>query len=124
MRVCFPVASDQGIDSIVFNHFGSAPTFIIVDTDSDTILSVNNRDQHHSHGACNPLAALAGNTIDAIVVGGIGAGAIAMLNRAQVKVFQSQAETIRENVTLFKNGNFRELVAQTCGGHGHGCSHS
>ncbi len=33
MKICFPVNSENGLDSIVFNHFGSAPFFIIFDTE-------------------------------------------------------------------------------------------
>jgi len=33
MKVCFPVQKDNGIDSTVYGHFGSAPAFVIVDTD-------------------------------------------------------------------------------------------
>lgn len=42
--------------------------FIIVDTETGNISIINNRDQHHMHGACNPLKALDGQRIDAVVV--------------------------------------------------------
>jgi predicted Fe-Mo cluster-binding NifX family protein len=41
MKICFPVESDKGLDSEVFGHFGSAPTFVVFDTEAksiDTIL--------------------------------------------------------------------------------------
>ena len=31
MKVCFPVKSNEGMSSIPYNHFGSAPEFIICD---------------------------------------------------------------------------------------------
>ena len=76
MKICFPVQNDNGIESTVYNHFGSAPAFVVIDTDTNNVTSINNRDQHHSHGACNPMKALDNQEIDAIVVGGIGAGAL------------------------------------------------
>ena len=33
MKICFPVEKDEGIESQVYNHFGSAPVFIMVDTE-------------------------------------------------------------------------------------------
>lgn len=132
MKICFPVTANQGLESKVFDHFGSAQRFVLVDTETDALLSIDNDDQHHAHGACNPLKALAGNQVDAIVVGGIGGGALAKLNRAGVRVYSSQAATVGENVALFKSGAFRELVPQGCGAHGghghghgqgHGCAH-
>lgn len=123
MKLCFPVASNDGLDSAVFSHFGSARQFIVVDTDSGATVAIDNSDQQHAHGSCNPLRALAGTPVDAVVVGGIGAGALIMLNRARVKVFSAQAPTVGENVALFRSGAFREIVPPSCGGHGegHGC---
>lgn len=123
MKICFPVAKDEGLSSKVYGHFGSARRFIVVDTDSGETLSIDNSDVHHAHGACNPLRALAGNPVDAVVVGGIGAGALTKLNRARIRVFSAQAPTVGENVELFRSGAFREIIPQTCGGHGHGHGH-
>ena len=75
MKVCFPVAQNQGLSSQVFNHFGSAPEFVIVDVTTNEIQSISNSDKVHEHGACNPVAGLGGHPVDAIVVGGIGGGA-------------------------------------------------
>jgi len=126
MKICFPVHNDKGMDSAVYNHFGSAPAFVVIDTQSDTVSSINNRDQHHAHGACNPLKALDGHRVDAVVVGGIGAGALSRLNQAGISVHRSQAETVRENVALFAAKQLPELTLQgCCGGHaaGGGCAH-
>ena len=57
MKICFPVQQNNGLDSAVYNHFGSAPVFVVVDTHSNNIASIDNRDQHHVHGACNPMKA-------------------------------------------------------------------
>ena len=68
-----------------------AHSFVIVETDTNQITIVNNEDQHHAHGACNPLKKLNHQQIDAMVVGGIGMGALNILNQAGIKVFQAQA---------------------------------
>ncbi len=89
MRICFPAAEALGISSEVYGHFGSAPAFIIVETENNDVATINNKDQHHAHGACNPLKALNNQKVDAIVVGGIGAGALTKLNQQGMKVFQA-----------------------------------
>jgi len=58
MKVCFPVSKVEGIESKVYGHFGSAPEFIVVDTANNDATTINNCDQHHEHGACNPMKAL------------------------------------------------------------------
>ena len=73
MKIAFPVQEDRGMDSAVYGHFGSAPHFIIVDSDNGAFQAASNPDMHHQHGQCQPIAALSGNPVDAIVVGGIGA---------------------------------------------------
>ena len=126
MKVCFPVQLDQGLESQVFGHFGSAPGFVVVDLITDEITAINNSDQIHEHGACNPVAGLGGHQVDAIVVGGIGGGALHKLNASGLRVFQARAGTIAENVLLFKANELPEYMpGHTCGGHGHsnGCSH-
>lgn len=126
MKVCFPVQKDEGLASAVYNHFGSAPLFLIIDTQTNDLSTVTNHDEHHVHGQCNPLRALDNKQVDAIVVGGIGAGALNKLNQLGIKVHRAQAETVNENLTIFKTGNMPELNVQgCCGGHSHGggCAH-
>ncbi len=126
MKICFPVQKDEGIESSVYNHFGSAPMFVVVDTDTNNLATIGNRDQHHTHGACNPMKALDNQKVDAIVVGGIGAGALTRLNQMGIRVHRSQAETIRENMAMFTSQSLPELTVQgCCGGHSHdgGCAH-
>ncbi len=124
MKVGFAVQSNEGVGSRVYNHFGSAPAFIIVDTESKDIMTVNNRDLHHVHGACNPVMALDGKSVNAMVVGGIGAGAIAKLNAAGVKVYQAGALTVKENLSLLGENKLQELtIYHACQAHQGECGH-
>ncbi len=126
MKVCFPVQENNGLDSIVYNHFGSAPTFILVDTEVQNTTTVSNADIHHVHGACNPIMAMGGQDVDAVVVGGIGAGAIQGLNSRGIKVYRAVAPSVKENMTLLSASGLPELTLQhACGGHDHqhGCAH-
>ena len=126
MKICFPVQKDEGIESPVYNHFGSAPRFVVVDTETNGLATINNRDQHHSHGSCNPMKALDNQKVDAVVVGGIGAGALTRLNQMGIRVHRAGAETVRDNLSLFSSRGLQELTVQgCCGGHGKGggCAH-
>lgn len=128
MKICFPVAENQGLESEVYGHFGSAPHFIVVDTETREVIALNNGDQHHTHGACQPLKALGGQDIDTIVVGGIGAGALMRLKRAGLDVYRAQGLTIAENIAGLALNELSILSPeQTCGGHEHsqngGCHH-
>ena len=124
MKVGFAVHSDQGVESKLYDHFGSAPVFIIVDTDTREPLRVNNKDLNHVHGACNPIMALDGHGVNAIVVGGIGIGAINKLNATGVKVYTSAAPTVKENLDLLIESRLHELSPlNACQSHQGVCGH-
>ncbi len=124
MKVCFPVQQDEGMESQVYNHFGSAPFFIVVDTEGKSVQRINNRDLHHVHGACNPIMALGGQSIEALVVGGIGGGALMKLNAMGVKVYEAETRSVKDNLTLLKENKLQELsMDHSCRAHEGGCGH-
>lgn len=126
MKVCFPVEKNEGLASTVYNHFGSAPLFMLVDTAANTVAPVTNADQHHTHGGCSPIKALGSQRVDAVVVGGIGGGALGKLQQLGVKVYRAQPGTIEGNLALFTAGQLSPYSMQMCcGGHNAdgGCAH-
>ncbi|MFH1563773.1 MAG: NifB/NifX family molybdenum-iron cluster-binding protein [Nitrospirota bacterium] len=123
MKICVPTQEDKGIDSVAYGHFGSAPYYIIHDTDKGETRSMVNMNQHHAHGSCNPMAALGKESIEVVIVGGIGKRAIEGLNAMGIKVYRSMAGTVHENIHALQNGSMLEFTPQdACGGHGHGMS--
>jgi predicted Fe-Mo cluster-binding NifX family protein len=121
MKIAFPTTDDKGMASSVYGHFGSAPRFIIVDSESRAVESASNPDSEHAHGRCRPTVALGGRTVDAVVVGGIGGGALTRLNAAGIRVYRAVEGTVAENLDLIG----KELLPlftpdQTCAGHGAG----
>jgi len=123
MKLCIPVNEDQGADSTVCEHFGSAPLFMLVDTDTMDIKTVVNSNQHHSHGMCQPLKALDGEKFDGIVVGGIGSGALMKLEAANIKVFRTSRKAVRDTVEAFKRNELQLVTPTMACGHNHGDSH-
>ena len=122
MKVGFAVQRDEGLESKVYNHFGSAPMFVVVETGAAEVQTIHNQDLNHSHGACSPMKALGGQQIEALVVGGIGGGALMRLNSMGVKVYAAEARTIRENLELLGRNRLPELSMQnSCQAHQGGC---
>ena len=117
MKICIPVEVNEGLDSKPFGHFGSAPMFVVCDLESGDISTINNGDLGHEHGKCQPIKALSGNVVDAVIVGGIGQGAIMKLNSMKIKVYRAQGETIEENLNLLKENKLQEFPSN------HTCSH-
>ncbi|MCX6543366.1 MAG: diguanylate cyclase [Acidobacteria bacterium] len=124
MNICIPVNSDEGIASPVCAHFGSAPFFMIVDTELGTCRALPNRNQHHAHGMCQPLMAIQGEDLGGIVVGGIGMGALSKLLASGLQVYRAEHPTVEMTMAAFKAGKLRAMTADAaCGGHGQGHQH-
>jgi predicted Fe-Mo cluster-binding NifX family protein len=126
MKIAFPTQDDKGLDSRVYSHFGSANRFIIVDTEQETFETLSNGDREHPHGRCQPLNALGGRKVDAVVVGGIGAGALSKLNSSGIRAYRAVEGSVSENLKLIKSEFLPVFnMKQTCAGHGAGggCVH-
>ena len=120
MKIAFPVVENKGIDSSVHGHFGSAPFFVFVDLDQDSVDVFENPDKDHDHGACNPMAALGGRQEDGVVVGGIGGGALKKLNNDGITVYRAVEGTVGETAAMIKAGNLPVFEPSQVCGHHHG----
>ncbi|MGL5754905.1 MAG: NifB/NifX family molybdenum-iron cluster-binding protein [Paraclostridium sp.] len=117
MKICVPVELNEGLESKPFGHFGSAPMFLVYDLENKELSKIDNGDLEHEHGKCQPIKALLGNVVDAVIVGGIGQGAIVKLNSMGIKVYKANADTVGENINLFKENKLNEFPSN------HTCSH-
>ena len=122
MKLCIPIEENKGLESIPYGHFGSAPMFMLFDTESNETKVIDNHDLYHANGACHPMKNLDGENIDTVLVGGIGSRAIARLNEIGIKVYKSIQGTLQENIDHFRNNRLTELTQDNaCSHHGHGC---
>ncbi len=125
MKLCIPIEEKNGMDSICYGHFGSAPAFCVVDTEAEEKLVgyIDNANEHHEHGMCNPVGAIAGKGISGIIVCGMGARAVQLMNQNGIKVYYAPRQfAVRE---IFDNYEFKfqEMrLEDSCQSH-HGCGH-
>lgn len=118
MKIVFPTQENLGLKSPVYSHFGSARYFVVVDLENDNVEILDNQDLGHEHGNCQPLVALGGNVVDAVVVGGIGDGALRKLGDAGIKTYRAVEGTVSENLSLYQNDKLSAYTMdQTCRGH-------
>lgn len=119
MKICVPTTGDKGLEERAYGHFGSAPYFTLVDLETAQVEVVANKNEHHSHGSCHPMASLLGKDVDAVVVGGMGRRAIEILNAEKIKVYKADGETVRGLVQAYKEGKLVEVSPEiACTGHG------
>jgi predicted Fe-Mo cluster-binding NifX family protein len=124
VKIAIPVEDARGLESPVYGHFGSAPCFLVYDSGSGTASVVDNGQTAHEHGQCNPIAALAGHKVDALVTGGIGGRALELLQTAGIRVYQAaHAGTASQTLKSFQENSLEEITSSSCCSHGHGQEH-
>lgn len=121
MKICIPTETNEGKQAKVFGHFGSAPYFTIYDTEKDTVEITDNSNQHHSHGMCQPMGALKGKAVDAVVTGGAGARAVQKLNDGGIRVYRALPGTVADIAAQFARGGLTEITVNNACVQHHGC---
>jgi predicted Fe-Mo cluster-binding NifX family protein len=122
MRICLPTETDRGFEALLYGHFGSAPYFTIVDTETGTVEVRDNQGQVHAHGACHPVGAIDGLGVQAVVCGGMGLRALQKLEEAGIEVYRSGVLTVAEATREIKEKRAEKLTVEgTCAHHHKGC---
>lgn len=122
MKICIPTESNEGKTAKVYGHFGSAPYFTIYDTDTNTSEIIDNANQHHAHGVCQPMMSLNGKDINAVVCSGMGARAVQKFNHGGIRTYRASGGTVEQVIEQYKNSRLEELTVQNACAQ-HGCSH-
>jgi len=121
MKICFPSETNQGLKSTLYGHFGSAPFFTFVDSESKLVEVRDNRGQAHAHGACHPVAALDGIGVEAVVCGGMGLRALQKFEEAGITVYRSGAETIADALHEILSQKAEKMTMENACAHHGGC---
>lgn len=112
MRICIPVQTNEGLRALVNRHFGSAPYFLIYDSDKEAFEVISNSDEHHSHGMCHPLKVMDDQNLDAVVCVGMGARAVQMLKQGGLKAYRTKAETAEDTIRKYREGILEEITIE------------
>jgi predicted Fe-Mo cluster-binding NifX family protein len=127
MKICIPTQDERGMESELFGHFGSAPFFTVVDSESGEVEVRQNDNTHHGRGGCHPLRQFGSHSVDAVVCQGMGRRAIASLKEAGVRVLvlgEGAGHTVQGIVAAAREGRLRPLSEEdACRGHGDGRGH-
>ena len=125
MNICVPTMDGRGKEGMPSDHFGSAPYFTFVNTETGEYDAVRNGGSSHVHGACQPSKFLGTRPVDAIVCRGLGRRAFSRLANEGIQVFVTLEKDVEETVAALKDGRLRSLSSEeACQGHGNGHVHS
>jgi predicted Fe-Mo cluster-binding NifX family protein len=109
----------EGLQSALDPRFGRAKYFVVVDTDSGSVVSVNNSvNQNAAQGA----GIQAGKTIvelgaKALITGHVGPKALAALQAGNIAVYTVASGTVADALAQFKAGKLKAVETADVGGH-------
>lgn len=109
MKICIPSQDGRGLESSVHGHFGSAPWFTFVDTESGELEAVQNPSCEHSPGSCHHVGMLSRRGVDVVVSAGIGRRALAGLADAGITVTMAAADRVGTVVEMAKAGELEKF---------------
>ena len=124
MKLCVPTNDERGLQAEVCGHFGSAPFFTLVETESGEVEVLENvKEGDRIHGGCSPLGRLNSHSIDLMVCQGIGRGALMGLQERGIQVLVSDSEAeqrVEDILVALHEGRLEEASAQNaCRGGAH-----
>jgi len=119
MNICIPTMDNNGLDSRVSPHFGIAPFFTLINSETQAAQGIVNERIDHGQGACKPLAGLAGHSVDVLIVAGMGHRAIARLAESGIQAYLFNGSTVSEALKAWRAGELQLLTPDAaCSGHG------
>jgi predicted Fe-Mo cluster-binding NifX family protein len=119
MKICVPTYGQNGYDDMVCEHFGKAPTFTIVDTESGDVKVISNMSEHMG-GTGKPPEQIAKTGAQVLICSGLGPRAIDLLTSYGIEVYVGACGSVREAIEMFRSGKLRAASSETaCKEHRH-----
>ena len=121
MKIAFPVVTEGGLEATIAEHFGRAPMYTIIETETKEVSVVENKGEHFGGQHAAPVA-LNNRGINVLICKGLGRKAIGLFDELGIGVFITQKATVKEAYESYNKG---ELVqaSQTDGCAGSSKSH-
>ena len=121
-KIAIPSNGEGGLDGTRAGHFGHCDVFTLVDVENDEIKEVSIlQNQEHAQGGCMvPVNLLSDNSVNALIVGGIGLRPLMGFKQVGINVYHDdQRAEIEPVVKDLIAGKLSEITNdQVCGGGG------
>ncbi len=120
MKIAIPV-NNKSLESTVASSFGRTPYFLVYDTEAETSAFFDNSAIASQGGAGIKAAqAVVDSKADVVLVPQCGENAASVIKAANLKIFKTQGDSIRDNIDFFMAGKLSELTDIHAGFHNHG----
>ena len=107
MKIAFPVKENNGLESIIDEHFGVAQNFLIVDLETRGFELKENQKLSTEGSKCKTEMFEKKDLVDAVVTKCMGDGSQRSLLSSNIKIYQAQKNTILENLELLEKDELK-----------------
>jgi len=107
MKVAFPTMGNKGLNDEIAEHFGRAPTYTIIDLETNDVKVIPNTSEHMG-GIGYPPELLAGEKVDVLICSGIGRKALSMFQGYKIKVYIAGLKNVNMALQDFLDGKIKE----------------
>lgn len=114
-------ADKKTMDGNISTHFGRTEFFLIFNTENDEAKFIDN-DAMNAQGGAGIKAAqvLVDNNVDTIISPRLGQNAFEVIDGANIAIYESNGNSIKENISSLKEGKLSPLNDIHEGFHGNG----
>ena len=105
-KIGIPIDNENGLESIVAQHFGRALAYAIVAEDKKSVEIIQNTSEHMG-GQGKPPELLNNNKINVLLCSGLGRNAIYKFQNFGIEVFVGARGTVSETIDLYINGELQ-----------------
>lgn len=120
MKIAIPV-DDRTVETSVCISFGRTPYFMIYDTHTkDSVFLDNSAAACQGGAGIKAAQTVVDNQVEVLITPRCGENAAEVLKAANIKIFKTINESIKDNIDAFGVGKLSLLVDIHPGFHGHG----
>jgi predicted Fe-Mo cluster-binding NifX family protein len=113
MRIAISADNNQGLDSLVGQHFGRCPYFILVDVEGQEVKAVTAVDNPYfgNHAPGQVPAFTSSQRADVMLAGGMGGRAVEFFRQYGIQPVSSASGTVRDALRRYLGGELSGVEA-------------
>jgi predicted Fe-Mo cluster-binding NifX family protein len=123
MKIAVTAENNNGLESMVAQHFGHAPYFVLVDVENGEVTTVESAANPYAeaHQPGQIPAFIKQLNANVILSGGMGGRAIEFFEQANIKAATGASGTVRQSLENYLGGKLKEAApCDESVAHGHG----
>ncbi|NPV50696.1 MAG: NifB/NifX family molybdenum-iron cluster-binding protein [Candidatus Methanofastidiosum sp.] len=115
MKIAIPTDSKGGLSDIVFNHFGMAPTYTVIEIIENRIGNVKIIDNTSDHfgGSESPVDLLLKENVGIVICSNLGPRAMEVLKCQGFDMFFTKREKVQDVVDNFIKGQLERFSSES-----------